>query len=189
MSFFFLRQLFFCITEVVHCPSNFMCIHFFKGDFKFRLLMLLILGLDHIFEMKAATQYGFWSLFESACCSFFEGAFISDRYIFLVGLALMMRPKYLISCHNPVRRTRNWFLAVRSSLLFFCYPVTNTRCSFLFLAGHSYFSLVNARWSFVLRCSPLARFPIAAHLYLVAAAFSVLACLYSLHAAHDTSSC
>ena len=136
LTFFFWGNFFFVsrkwsIVLPILCASIFL-----KGISSLSgLLMLLILGLDHIFEMKAETQYGFWSLFESACCSFFEGVFISDRYIFLVRLALMMRLKYLISFHNPVRRTRNWFLAVRSSLLFFCYPVTNTRCSFLFLAG------------------------------------------------------
>ena len=47
----------------------------------------------------------------------------------------------------------------------------------LWLAARFLF-LTNARWSFVLRCSPLARsFPIAALLSLVAAAFSLIASL------------
>ena len=42
--------------------------------------MLLVLGLVPIFVMKGATQYGFWSLFASKFCSFFDGTFISTVF-------------------------------------------------------------------------------------------------------------
>ena len=155
--------------------------------------MLLVLRLVHMFVMKGPTKCGFCPLFANPLSSFFEGACSFAPIVFLRpiffkkswALRSWCAHNIFISCPNPVSRTRTFFLAVRSSLLSLYCALTDTRWSihtsrWLMLADCSLFYV--ARYPLIsTRCFPL--------FLLVAAEFSLLAGLYSLHTAHGTSSC
>ena len=155
--------------------------------------LFMILGLRKVnkFEMKGGTKNRFSPLYARPFCPFFAGARSILPIIFFVGplfyfLIWAMRSWCLhiifISCH-PARYTyllfrsccsliaaltllsANWY-----SLLDFYFSLVNARCD-------SYFTL------FATSLSPLAAYRL---LLFVAARcwFSLLAGLYSLHAAH-----
>ena len=111
----------------------------------------------------------FWSIFVSACC-FFWGLILQRQYFFSVSSArdaqIIFRSLAIILLD---------VLAI--GFLLFAHHCSLFAVRWLWLAARFLF-LTNARWSFVLRYSPLARsFPIAALLSLVAAAFSLIASL------------
>ena len=154
---------------------------------------MVVLRLVHMFLIKRPTQYGFCALFAPPWSSFLEGPRSFAHIVFLGhfffkkfwALRSWCAHNIFISCPNPVSRTRTSFLAVRSSLLSLYCALTDTRWSihtsrWLMLADCSLFYV--ARYPLIsTRCFPL--------FLLVAAEFSLLAGLYSLHTAHGTSSC
>ena len=139
----------------------------FKGNFKLKWpLFACFAACSYVRNKKTKEILGFvhflrthWALFcrDRALLrpSFFRINFFKKSW----ALCSWCAHNIFISCHNPVSRTRTYFLTARSSLLSFVarYPLISTRCLPLFL--------------------------------LVAADFLLLAGLLSMYTAHGTSSC
>ena len=150
-----------------------MCTHFFKGDFKFKWP-----PQSSWFLFLATCIFSNWKKQRNVLINFckrmlffFEGSFISDSIFFSVSSSA--RDSQII-----FRSLAIILLDVLAiGFLLFAHHCSLFAVRWLSLAARFLF-LTNARWSFVLRYSPLARsFPIAALLSLVAAAFSLIASL------------
>ena len=152
------------------------------------LFMNLVLRKVNKFEMKGGTKNRFSPLYARPFCPFFAGArsilpiifFVVPPFYFLVwAMRSWCLHIIFISCH-PARYTLD--LAARSLLLLLCCPLTDIHCS-IFISRWLMLAAIP-----ILRCSLLA-YPRSlltdyCSLSLLAADFSLLAGLYSLHAAH-----
>ena len=99
-------------------------------------LIELVLCIVHMFEIKGATQYGVCPLSARPYFSFYGGTCSFAPIIFECkkktrSLRSWCADNIFISYHYPVSRSRNSFLAARSSLLSRSCLLTDTRGSFL----------------------------------------------------------
>ena len=136
MSCFFKITYFCPIIGVGHCASNFMCLHFFKQNFKFKWpYRACSVHCSYVRNKRSNAIWGL-SAFCTPICLFLWGNVLICAHNFRMqkktrSLRAWCADNIFISYHYPVSRSRNSFLAARSSLLSRSCLLTDTRGSFL----------------------------------------------------------